>query len=72
MKTKRTIYWDNQDPNNSGPAYRDYENDQEIDSGLLEFEGFPQGCEGYNLADYFGNDGEYLGPDEGGIEPIYK
>jgi hypothetical protein len=29
------------------------------------------GHEGYNVADYFDQDGNYLGPDEHGIEPIF-
>lgn len=29
------------------------------------------GHEGYNVTDFFGADGAYLGPDEHGIEPIF-
>ncbi len=28
--------------------------------------------EGYNAWDYFSTSGEYLGPDEDGIEPIFE
>lgn len=30
------------------------------------------GNEGYNVADYFDSRGQYLGPDEHGIEPIFR
>lgn len=30
------------------------------------------GHEGYHLGDYFGPDGEYLGPDQHGIEPLVE
>jgi len=68
---KRLIYWDSQDSRNEGPAYRDYDGQgNEIGSGALEFAGWSGEAEGYNLHDYFGRDGEYLGADQHGIEPI--
>lgn len=30
------------------------------------------GHEGYHVSDYFGDLGEYLGPDEHGIEPVFE
>jgi hypothetical protein len=70
-----TLYWDDQDPNNVGPAYR-------VDggeSGALEFVRWnapdPRDCEpdvveGYCLEPYFnGPDRAYLGPDQYGVYP---
>ena len=35
-------------------------------------DGDGSGHEGYNAADYFDQNGEYLGPDEFGIEPVFE
>jgi hypothetical protein len=35
-------------------------------------EGDGTGHEGYNVADYFDPEGRYRGPDEHGIEPIFR
>ena len=73
MKTiqlNKIIFWDKSDPNNAGPAYRIIENGEEIESGSLEFVGWSEEVEGYNLHDFFGNDGEYLGADCDGVYPI--
>lgn len=90
------IYWDTQDPDNEGPAYRigdPGEGGQE--SGTLEFSGWSAGgsatradaierqetepqateldnLEGYNVSDYFGGDGAYLGPDQHGVYPCLE
>jgi cytolysin (calcineurin-like family phosphatase) len=68
-----TIYWDSQDSENEGPAWR-----TETESGALEFRGWtaedkrnatPDVVEGYNVSDYF-RSGRYLGPDQYGVYPI--
>lgn len=60
-----TIFWDRQDANNEGPAWR-----TETESGALEFRGWSSNdAEGYHLGDYF-QGGRYLGPDQDGIYPI--
>ncbi len=35
-------------------------------------DGNGSGHEGYNIADYFDHNGEYLGPDQNGIEPEFE
>lgn len=53
-------------------------NRQALDSGKIRYEGWQRDGEritglgdNYNVSDYFGRDGEYLGPDEFGVEPIF-
>ena len=76
IKSNKIIFWDKSDPNNVGPAYRIIENGEEVESGSLEFVGWANGLdflesfEGYNLHDFFGNDGEYLGADCDGVYPV--
>jgi len=62
------IYWDSQDSNNEGPAFR-RESTQE--SGALEFRGWiGENTNGYFLGEYFkGPDSAYLGPDSDGVYP---
>lgn len=70
-----TIYWDKQDPDNVGPAWRTAD-----DSGAMEFVRWtaadPRNAasdvvEGYSLESYFGGpDGAYLGPDQHGVYPV--
>ena len=72
---KKVIFWDKSDPNNIGPAYRLYDDGVEVDSGPLEFVGWWKDfkrieVEGYNLHDYFDEDGKFLGPDEDGVCPV--
>ena len=64
-----TIYWDAQDSNNEGPAWR-----TDTESGSLEFVQWndPDDAEGYNVREYFGQNGEYKGPDCYGIHPIFE
>lgn len=68
-----TIYWDSQNKNNPGPAYRD---EKTGESGSLEFAGWSDGASGdtgRHLEDYFrGPDGSYLGPDCDGVFPILR
>ena len=63
-----TIYWDRQDPNNVGAAYR-YRDGS--DSGSLEFIRWSEPAEGYELENYFDGDGRYLGPDQHGVYPVF-
>lgn len=72
LDSEATIYWDTQDPNNTGPAFRCGDT-----SGALEFHSWQQynglttdHIEGYCVADYFDHDGRYLGLDVGGVYPI--
>lgn len=73
------IYWDRQESGNEGPAFRETSGamDQR-ESGSLEFRGWAHvsgrkieesEVAGYNVADYFGRDGAYAGPDKDGIYP---
>ena len=67
------IYWDTQDAANIGPAFR-----FAGESGPLEFVTWAStggritadDVAGYNIADYFGVDGAYKGPDQDGIFPV--
>lgn len=71
------IYWDAQDSANAGPAYRD-ESDLSNGSGALDFGGWGRvgggigdhDCQGYSVSDYFGDNGQYRGPDEFGVYPV--
>jgi hypothetical protein len=61
------LYWDSDD----GPAYRDGR-----ESGSLEFAGWANDVDGtadnaYHIADFFGRDGEYVGPDQHGLHPLF-
>ena len=77
------IYWDSQDSNNPGAAYRTTTGEQDRrESGPLWLNDWAHvsGREvdesevvGYNAGDYFGgNDGAYSGPDKDGIYPIFS
>ena len=72
------IYWDRQDPNNEGPAYRMAipESYSMLESGPLEFAGWAHGgdadTQGYALAEYFDGQGNYLGPDSHGVYPLFR
>ena len=53
-------------------------NRQALDSGKIVHEGWQQNGQritglgdNYNVSDYFGRDGDYLGPDEFGVEPMF-
>lgn len=53
-------------------------NRQALDSGTIRYEGWQRDGErvtglgdNYNVSDYFDRDGNYLGPDEFGVEPIF-
>ena len=62
-----TLYWDTQDPNAVGPAYRTGD-----DCGPLEFFGFVGADDKtlYTLESFFGGpDQTYLGPDQDGVYP---
>jgi hypothetical protein len=68
------IYWDESDPNNIGPAYRDG-----VDSGSLEFEEWDGPTDGtedvwdtYSLAAYFTQNNAYSGPDQHGVYPTFS
>lgn len=67
------IYWDDQDPQNPGPAYRigDPASGQQ-ESGALDCVGFSEpSADGIVPLDgYFGRDGRYLGPDQDGLYPL--
>ena len=72
------FYWDTQDPQNVGPAYRDHESGE---SGEAEFVGwYRDGAPvsdaetvGYEVQHYFtGPDGAYTGPDCDGIYPAFR
>lgn len=73
------LYWDKQDPQNPGPAYR-LSRDNGGESGSLDVTGWAHvsgrkveesEVAGYNIADYFtGADGAYAGPDQDGIYPV--
>jgi len=77
MKTEKLIYWDTQDPRNTGAAFR-----TPNDSGPLEFVRWAHvsgrtvssaETEGYHLRDFFrGPDGAYAGPDQDGIFPVLE
>lgn len=61
------IYWDTQDPDNEGAAWRT----QSV-SGSIDHVGWSGDCEiGMNLLDYFGPDGRYIGPDCQGVYPLF-
>lgn len=67
------VYWDEQDKNNAGPAYRDEETGE---SGSLEFtgdwlslDGHEGETGGYYLTAYFKQNGKYQGPDMYGVYP---
>lgn len=65
-----TIYWDSQDSENIGPAYRG-----KSESGPLHFDRWSNGkphIAGYNYGDYFDAAGCYLGPDDYGVYPIFS
>lgn len=51
------------------------EKGRSYDTVGLQFEGWTEGDgsghEGYHVADYFTDDGIYLGPDEYGVEPLF-
>jgi hypothetical protein len=62
------IYWDDADPENTGPAWV-----SEDGSGRLDLVGWSDGSVdggGRNVAHYFNADGLYLGPDCDGVYPI--
>jgi|GEM_PF-4299168 len=66
------IYWDESDPNNIGPAYRDGS-----ESGPLDFEGWEGPTNGtendtYSVASYFTGNYEYRGPDQHGVYPTFS
>jgi len=66
------IYWDESDPNNIGPAYRDG-----VDSGSLEFEEWDGPTDGteddtYSLAAYFTQNNAYSGPDQHSVYPTFS
>ena len=65
-----TIYWDSSDPQNVGPAYRIERADGRSASGSLNFGCWSaDGCDGYQLEDYFDGNGAYRGPDADGVYP---
>jgi hypothetical protein len=67
-----SIHWDDQDPQNAGPAYRIRHEGRE-ESGSLEHVGWSHDAtEGYNGADFFDEEGNYRGPDQHGVYPILK
>jgi hypothetical protein len=43
-----------------------------LKAGRIEMVGWPDGGDSYSVWDYFDRDGSYLGPDEFGIEPIFR
>lgn len=69
------IYWDEQDPENAGPAYRIGEpGSGHQETGEMEFAGWSTNDEdsmGYVLDAYFDGDGRYLGPDGDGVHPQF-
>lgn len=66
-----TIYWDGQDPNNGGPAYRIVDAAGHEESGALHHRGWSaDDTDGYYLTEYFGPTDEYRGPDQDGVYPI--
>lgn len=71
LESTVAIYWDDQDPQNAGPAYRDGTAPHGT-SGELDFAGWSSDdCDGYELDHYFDNDGSYIGPDAGGVHPLF-
>ena len=77
------IYWDRQDRNNEGPAYRVTTGEiNQRESGALDLAGWAHvsgrkvedsEVVGYNVGDYFGlSGGEYKGPDQDGIYPVLE
>jgi hypothetical protein len=66
------IYWDESDPDNIGPAYRDG-----IESGPLDFNGWDGPTDGtendtYSLAAYFVLNNAYRGPDQHDVYPTFS
>ena len=78
--TEIEIYWDRQDSNNAGPAFREATGPiDQRDSGPLEFCGWGHTSGRpvvesevivYHIADYFSENCAYRGPDDFGIYPI--
>jgi len=83
-----SIYWDNGDPDNTGPAWSD---DETGETGTLRTGSYERAaredegpllndwvyCDddeiaGYSLVHYFGGDGSYLGPNTDGISPQFS
>lgn len=60
------IYWDRQDPDNIGPAYRRTDIQE---SGPLELLKWNGDATGAHLEDFFRFD-TYLGPDGDGVYPV--
>jgi len=66
------IFWDNSDPENEGPAYRDG-----AESGPLEFAAWDDPGDitettAYQLSDYFGYNCNYRGVDCHGVHPLFS
>lgn len=63
------LYWDKQDQNNPGPAYRYLDGSE---SGPCDVTGWSDACRPrVSIEDYFDGDGKYLGPDSEGVYPIF-
>lgn len=61
-----TIYWDEQDKSNQGPAYRVAGGE----SGALELLMWEGDAKGMHLEDFFRHNGAYSGPDADGVYPV--
>ena len=71
------LYWERQDPNEPGPAYRIWQASGSLThSGWSHLSGRPVKAKeilGYHLSDFFlGYDGLYLGPDSDSIYPTFE
>lgn len=69
IKNGVTIYWDTQDPRNSGAAFRDGD-----DSGPLEITGLSDDAYGGAIPQdgYFGTDGAYVAPGKDAVHLLFE